>query len=91
MTEEQPLTEAPTAEEELYSLPRPHTPAADPQPAEADMPATTEEEKERYWQRVLTGNPETVPADVIRQACADDPAVPEDENTYDLLTGINRS
>ena len=91
MTEEQPLTEAPTAEEELYSLPRSHTPAADPQPAEADMPATTEEEKERYWQRVLTGNPETVPADVIRQACADDPAVPEEENTYDLLTGINRS
>lgn len=91
MTEEQPLAEAPTAEEELYSLPRSHTPAADPQPAEADMPATTEEEKERYWQRVLTGNPETVPADVIRQACADDPAVPEEENTYDLLTGINRS
>lgn len=91
MTEEQNLTEAPTAEEELYSRPRSHTPAADPQPAEADMPATTAEEKERYWQRVLTGNPETVPADVIRQACADDPAVPEEENTYDLLTGINRS
>ncbi len=91
MTEEQPLAEAPTAEEDLYSRPRSHTPAADPQAAEADMPATTEEEKERYWQRVLTGNPETVPADVIRQACADDPAVPEEENTYDLLTGINRS
>ncbi|MGN0875323.1 MAG: hypothetical protein ACI4OZ_09070 [Akkermansia sp.] len=90
MTEEQPLDETPAAEDPR-DLRRPYEPAADPQPAEADMPATTEEEKERYWQRVLTGNPETVPADVIRQACADDPAVPEEENTYDLLTGINRS
>lgn len=90
MTEEPTLDAAPAAEDPR-DLRRPDEPAAAPQQESADLPATPEDEKERYWQRVLTGNPETVPADVVRQAFADNPAAPEEENTYDLLTGINRS
>ncbi len=90
MTEEPTLDAAPAAEDPR-DLRRPYEPVAAPQQEAADLPATPEDEKERYWQRVLTGNPETVPADVVRQAFADNPAAPEEENTYDLLTGINRS
>ena len=56
-------------------------------------PIASEEEqgKESYWNRVLTGDPETVPSEVVQQAGADDADATDEENTYNLLSIINRS
>lgn len=49
------------------------------------------QKREQYWSRVLTGDPETVPAEVRTRAGADRLDEPEEERNYDLMTSLNRS
>lgn len=46
---------------------------------------------QRYWRRVLTGNPHTVPEEVRQRAGAEDDGLSEEQREYMLYTSINRS
>ena len=48
-------------------------------------------EKTAHWDRILTGDADTIPDDVRRQAGADDDSQPPEEREYNLLTTVNRS
>ncbi|MBR2145434.1 MAG: hypothetical protein IJ956_07825 [Akkermansia sp.] len=48
-------------------------------------------EKERYWNKLLTGDLSAVPADVRHKAGADDESQPAEERDYRLMNNINRS
>lgn len=50
-----------------------------------------DEEKDSYWNRVLTGNPDTVPDDVCSRAGADDASLSPGERHYRLCSSVNRS
>jgi len=81
-----PEDETPNASPPRSTVPPPletqaATPAADDQTA--DMSA--------YWNRVLTGNPATVPTEVRTLAGADDDSLDPEEQNYRLLGTINRS
>lgn len=93
-TEVQPLkapaeeTTAPTPAVE-EGMPTEVKPLEAPEPA----PAMTwsEAEKDKYWQRVLTGDAATVPPEVQAKAGAEDPTAEPEEREYKLLSTINRS
>lgn len=53
--------------------------------------SATAEEKARYWRKILTGNPDTVPEEVRRRAGADDASEDAEERQYRLLSSVNRS
>ncbi len=50
-----------------------------------------DEERDAYWDEVLTGNPDTVPDDVRTRTGADDASLPLSEREYRLCSAINRS
>lgn len=56
------------------------------------MPDPEEREaREAYWTRVLTGDLNEVPADVVEKSGADDAALDEEARSYRLASVINRS
>lgn len=81
-------------EEENKPLP---LPVEEPLPLESLAPQPPprntghELEKRRYWDKLLTGDPASVPAELRRQAGADDAALPAEERDYRLVSAINRS
>ena len=48
-------------------------------------------EKTRYWNSILTGNPDTVPDAVRRKAGVADVSSPAEERDHRLMSNINRS
>lgn len=48
-------------------------------------------EKNKYWNNILTGNPDTVPDAVRQKAGAADENSPAEERNYRLMSNINRS
>ena len=48
-------------------------------------------EKTRYWNSILTGNPDTVPDAVRRKAGVADASSPAEERDHRLMSNINRS
>jgi chloramphenicol O-acetyltransferase len=48
-------------------------------------------EKGLYWNKLLTGNPETVPADIRQKVGAQDESLPAEARNYRLMNSINRS
>ncbi len=73
-------------------------PVAAPRPLESLAPqpppqedAWREREKGGYWNRLLTGDPATVPDDLRHRAGADDATQPAEERDYRLVSTINRS
>lgn len=48
-------------------------------------------EKGLYWNKLLTGNPATVPDEVRKKAGADDETQPAESRDYRLMNSINRS
>lgn len=59
-------------------------------PAGAEPPPTNREQQQ-YWQRVLTGDPATVPQAVRDRAGANDPGLSPEQQVYTLCSSINRS
>ncbi len=49
------------------------------------------EQLRRYWQQVLTGNPDTVPAEVWERAGANEPGLSREQQEYALYSAVNRS
>ena len=78
------------AEEEIPTEAAPLPDEAAVRAMEQDKPRV-DREKVLHWDRILTGNPATVPDDVRGTAGADDASMPRDEREYRLLTTINRS
>lgn len=62
-------------------------------PAEPDIAADDgeTEARDRYWQSVLTGNPDTVRDDVRERSGANDVSLSRAQSEYMLFTSINRS
>lgn len=71
----------------------PKAPVQPPLETQAATPAANDKTADMgaYWNRVLTGNPATVPTDVRALAGADDDSLDPEEQNYRLLGAINRS
>ena len=82
--------------EEQNKTPLP-LPVAAPLPLESLAPLSPapdtgrQWEKGQYWNRLLTGDPATVPAEARQKAGVDDPSLPAEERDYRLVSAINRS
>lgn len=48
-------------------------------------------ERDAYWHRVLTGNPDTIPQEVRELAGANDAALAPEQQEYTLFSAVNRS
>ena len=82
--------------EEQNKTPLP-LPVAAPLPLESLAPLSPapdtgrQWEKGQYWNRLLTGDPATVPAEARQKAGVDDSSLPAEERDYRLVSAINRS
>ncbi len=94
---EEELVDDEAAELDEDEVPPPPAPAAQPQEEGLGSPWPRREnaegtgERDRYWQRVLTGDPDTVPDEVRARAAADDAGESAEEREYRMLSTINRS
>lgn len=79
----------PTVEKPEAGVPGGSEPGA--KGADAPTEGDKGEAARAYWKSVLTGDPDTVPAEVRRRAGADDPSLPEEQRNYLLYSAINRS
>lgn len=86
---EQPATRPePPAEQENEALPTEVAPLA---PAPAPAPTWGDVERRQHWDRILTADPETIPADIQKAAVGADAAATQEEREYRLLNTVNRS
>ena len=89
--QQQPLAETPAEEdEEIPTTAAPLPDEAAVREMERAKPRI-DREKLQHWDRILTGDPDSIPDDIRTQAGADDDSVPQEERNYNLLTTVNRS
>lgn len=80
---EEPQKETPPVQTEL--------PSAEVQNSSGAYPRDMEAARHRYWQRILTGNPDSVPADVRKRSGVDEVSQSPSEGRYMLCSILNRS
>ena len=91
--EQTPLPDSPVeGAEESESLPTDVKPLAQQEPQQQPY-SWQQVERGRYWGRILTGDPDTIPADIQKAAGVDDAAgtLSPSEREYRLLRTVNRS
>lgn len=63
----------------------------DDAPDTPEPPGDADLQKEAYWEKILTGDPATIPDDIRKKAGTDDWALPDEQKEYRLLATVNRS
>lgn len=85
-----PFVQSPVQPEANAATETPLPPEPEPPAAEPEQPKLIDA-KEDYWNRVLTGNPDTVPQELRQRTGAEDALLSQEERDYELLSAVNRS